>query len=53
MISKFIKPRTLSIERYNHYSYLRSMEDLFGLEHLGYAAVPGLRPFGTDIYNAG
>ena len=50
-ISKFIKPRTLSIERYNHYSYLRSMEDLFGLPHLGYAAVPGLRPFGSDIYS--
>jgi len=52
-ISKFIRPRTLSLRAYNHYSYLRSMEDLFSLPHLGYAAVPGLRPFGPDIYTAG
>jgi len=51
-ISRFIKPRTVSYHSYNHYSYLRSMEDLFGLPHLGYAARPGLRPFGTDIYTA-
>jgi hypothetical protein len=50
-ISKYIKPLTISLKAYNHYSYLRSMEDLFGLAHLGYAAMPGLRPFGTDIYS--
>ena len=53
MISKYIKPATLSLRFYNHYSYLRSMEDLFGLAHLGYAAQAGLRPFGADIYTAG
>jgi hypothetical protein len=52
-ISKFIKPHTVSPRFYNHYSYLRSMEDLFGLPHLGYAAQAGLRPFGKDIYTAG
>ena len=51
LISKFIRPGTVSLQSYNHYSYLRSMEDLFGLPHLGYAAVPGLRPFGPDIYS--
>jgi len=51
LISRFIKPGTLSLRSYNHYSYLRSMEDLFGLPHLGYAGVPGLRPFGADIYS--
>ncbi|TMK16613.1 MAG: phosphoesterase, partial [Actinobacteria bacterium] len=51
-ISKFVKPATVSYRFYNHYSYLRSMEDLFALPHLGYAAQNGLRPFGKDIYTA-
>ena len=50
LISKFIKPGTISLASYNHYSYLRSMEDIFGLGHLGYAAQDGLRPFGDDIF---
>jgi phosphatidylinositol-3-phosphatase len=36
---------------YNHYSLLRSLEDLFGVEHLGYAAQDGLKPFGSDVFN--
>ena len=43
---------------YNHYSALRSYEDLLGIDtggtdgqgHLGYAAAPGLRPFGADVF---
>ncbi|MEV5508683.1 alkaline phosphatase family protein [Streptomyces orinoci] len=58
-ISRFIKPGSISDQPYNHYSWLRSMEDLFGVEHggtdghghLGYAAADGLRPFGADVYN--
>ena len=34
---RFIKPGTVSTTPYNHYSTLRLVEDLFGLEHLGYA----------------
>jgi phosphatidylinositol-3-phosphatase len=52
-ISKYIAKHTVSLRSYNHYSYLRSMENLFGLPHLGYAAQTGLRPFGKDIYSAG
>ena len=45
---------------YNHYSALRSYEDLLGLTvggtdgegHLGYAAAQGLQPFGTDVFTA-
>ena len=44
---------------YNHYSALRSYEDLLGLEggddghgHLGFAAASGLLPFGKDVFNA-
>jgi hypothetical protein len=35
---------------YNHYSLLRSVEDIFDLGHLGYAADPGLQPFGEDVF---
>lgn len=50
LLSRFIRPGTRSRHAYNHYSLLRSIEDLFGLKHLGYAATPGLRPFGSDVY---
>jgi phosphatidylinositol-3-phosphatase len=50
LLSRYIKPGTVSKLLYNHYSLLRSTEDLFGLEHLGYAAAAGLRPFGEDIF---
>jgi len=36
---------------YNHYAMLRSVEDLFGVGHLGFAATAGLAPFGPDVYN--
>ena len=50
LISPFIEPGTVSDVPYNHYSLLRSIEDIFNLPHLGYAGVPGLRPFGEDVY---
>ena len=50
LISPFIKPGTVSPEAYNHYSLLRSVEDFFGLEHLGYAAEPDLRTLGADVF---
>jgi hypothetical protein len=50
LISKFIQPGTVSNTPYNHYSLLRSIEDVFGLEHLGYAGQAGLKPFGGDVY---
>jgi phosphatidylinositol-3-phosphatase len=51
MLSNCIQPGTVSSVPYNHYSQLRSIEDNFGLAHLGYAAKAGLKPFGTDILN--
>jgi hypothetical protein len=32
-------------------SLLRSIEDIFGLDHLGYAGQAGLKPFGADVFN--
>jgi hypothetical protein len=50
VVSPFIRPRTVSKTRYNHYALLRSIEDLFGLNHLGYAATKGLKSFGKDVF---
>ena len=58
VISPFIKPGgsdptvQLNATGYNHYSLLRSIEDIFGVPHLGYAGVDGLAPFGSDVYTA-
>lgn len=51
LLSPFIKAGTTSQAVYNHYSLLGSIEDLFGLPYLGYAAVPDLEKFGSDVYN--
>ena len=60
---RFIKPGTVSDVPYNHYSLLRSLEDLYrigatstipgsdGKGHLGYAGAAGLAPFGKDVYD--
>jgi len=53
VLSPFVKGGTWSTTPYNHYSLLASIEDLFGLPYLGYAASPGLNRFGLDVYNAG
>lgn len=51
MLSPCIRPRTVTLDAYNHYSMLRSMENNFGLPRLGYAAQQGLDAFGADILN--
>ncbi len=61
LISPYITPGSTSDVYYNHYSWLRTMEDLFDVDrrsdgldhsgHLGYAAQPGLAPFGQDVFN--
>jgi hypothetical protein len=50
LLSPFIRPGTTSDQDYNHYSLLRSIEDYFGVAHLGYAAAADLRPFGPDVF---
>jgi hypothetical protein len=57
--NQYIVPGTVDTTgSYNHYSALRSYEDLLGLTtggadgygHLGFAAASGLTPFGQDIF---
>jgi hypothetical protein len=63
LLSPFIKPGTVSMVNYNHYSMLRSIEDLFGFSYAGYAdsgntAAPGAScddtsfpcTFGADVF---
>ena len=50
LISPYIRPGTITHINYNHYSLLRSIEDIFSLHHLGDAAMPQVRSFGPDIY---
>lgn len=45
LLSPFLKPGTVSNVPFNHYSMLKSIEDIFGLDHLGYAGQSGLQGF--------
>ncbi|WAL68317.1 phosphoesterase [Amycolatopsis cynarae] len=51
VLSKFTAPGTTSDQPYNHYSLLASVENAFGLPHLGYAASSGVAGFGRDVFN--
>jgi hypothetical protein len=51
LLSPCIAPGTVTNVAYNHYSMLGSVEDLFGVPHIGYAALPGETTFGPDVYN--
>jgi hypothetical protein len=61
LISPYIKPGSTDATFYNHYSWLRSVEDLFqvakespgldGMGHIGFAAQKGLKAFGRDVFN--
>ncbi len=50
VISPFVRAGSTSATAYNHYSLLKSIEDLFGLARLGYAGQSDLKVFGTDVW---
>jgi hypothetical protein len=50
LLSPCIAPGTVTQQAYNHYTMLRSVEDLFGLSHLGYAGLSGEQSFGSDVF---
>jgi hypothetical protein len=51
LLSPCIAAGTVSQTPYNHYTMLRSIEDIFGVAHIAYANLPGETSFGTDIFN--
>jgi hypothetical protein len=52
LLSPFIKGGNLEQGPYNHFSLLRTVEDLFGLAHLGYAGGPGVSSFSPSLFTA-
>jgi phosphatidylinositol-3-phosphatase len=53
LISPYVKPNsTDKLDDYNHYSLLASIESLFTLGRIGYAAAPSLPVFNSVVYNA-
>ncbi len=52
LISPYIKPATFSQEPFNDFSLLRTIENLFGLPPLGYAATRGLSSLEASVFSA-
>jgi hypothetical protein len=52
VLSPFVRAGTRNATPYNHYSLLRTVEDLFGLDHLGYAGAAELSSFGSDVFGS-
>jgi len=53
LLSPYVKGATTSQEQYNHFSLLRTIEDLFGLAHLGYAGLSAVNSFEPAMFTAG
>ena len=52
LISPYVLPGSVNKSGYfNHFVLLRSIEELFGLTALGYAADPAIVPFDESVYN--
>ncbi len=53
LLSPYVKAGSVDeLGYYNHFSLLRSVEELFGLKRLGYASNPALPAFDKLVYNA-
>lgn len=51
VLSPFVKPGSVSGVPYNHYSLLKTIEAIFALKPLGYAAAAGPQVFGADVFS--
>ncbi len=53
LLSPYLAPGTVEEDAYyNHFSFLRSADELFGLEPIGYAAEPALTGFEPSLFDA-
>jgi hypothetical protein len=58
VLGRCVRAGSTATTPYNHYSLLRSLEDMLGVKaggadgkgHLGYAGAAGLAPFGPDVF---
>ncbi|MGD1058725.1 MAG: alkaline phosphatase family protein [Solirubrobacteraceae bacterium] len=53
LLSPYVKGGTTSQEPYNHFSLLRTIEDLFSLKHLGYAGLSAVKSLEPELFTAG
>lgn len=53
LLSPLVEAGTTSETYFNHFSLLATIEELFGLEKIGYAAEPAITGFDESIFNAG
>ncbi len=51
LLSPFVKAGSVNQDPYNHFSLLRTIEDLFGLKHLGYAGASGVSSFNSAVFS--
>jgi hypothetical protein len=52
LLSPYVKGGTVESSPYNSFSLLRTIEDLFGLTHLGYASLAGVSSFAPSLFTA-
>lgn len=53
LISNFVEPGSVNeTSYYNHFSLLRTVEEIFELEPIGYAAEPAATGFEEEVFNA-
>jgi phosphatidylinositol-3-phosphatase len=52
VLSRYVRPGTVSQVPYNHYSLLHTIEVIFNLPPLGYAAASGAQVFGPDVFTS-
>ncbi len=50
LISPYLKGGVIDQERFNDFSLLRTIEDLFGVEHLGYAGLATMKDFEASMF---
>jgi phosphatidylinositol-3-phosphatase len=53
LMSPFVIPGTSTEEPFNDFSLLRTIEDVFGLGHLGYAGLASVKSFEPAMFTAG
>jgi hypothetical protein len=51
LLSPYVLPGSVAEGYFNHFSFLHSVEELFGLTPLGYAAEPSVPAFDESVYN--
>jgi phosphatidylinositol-3-phosphatase len=52
LLSPYVKSGTTNQEPFNHFSLLRTIENLFGLPHLGYASESSVGSFEAPVFTA-